>query len=177
MKTRHIPVLAALLMVTLIITSCNQQSPAGSIPYNEDSVRSHILPINDAVAYTAKFRTTRDRFYKQDTGLQHALDLGQAEAFNRDAIAVLLNQKDSAGNQAAGVRIYYGLDAGGQVRMVLVPYDIKGNDIINQLIGNKAVKIPGIPQANAYWNSGQAIEEGQRCPTLCSSGTSGLGGN
>jgi hypothetical protein len=97
------------------------------------------------------------------------LDFGKAEAFNRDAIAVLLNQKDSLGNSAAGIRVYYGVNEGGQVRMILVPYDIKGNDIVHQLIVEKAAKIPGISEANAYWDNGQAIDNGQRCPTVCSS--------
>jgi len=119
---------------------------------------------------------TRDTFYKQLPALQTALNLGQAEAFNRDAIAVLLNQKDSLGNPAAGIRIYYGLDKNGLVRQVLVPYDSKGNDIINQLISNKAVKIPGISTATAAGTDGQTVENGQRCPVICDNGVSGLNG-
>lgn len=175
MKPNQATRLSFLLFLSLIlITGCNQQTGGGGIPVNEDSVRAHILPIKEAVEYTARFRSTRDTFYKQLPNMEHALNFGQAEAFNRDAVAILLNQKDSSGNQAAGVRIYYGLDQGGQVRMVLVPYDSHGNDIINQLITNKAVRIPGIPSANAFSSDGQTIENGQRCPTICGSGTSGL---
>jgi len=179
MRTKQFSWLSALSLMALIagITGCNPPAPVGNIPVNEDSVRGHILPISQAVAYTAKFRSTRDTFYKQLPPLGKLLNLGQAEAFNRDAIAVLLNQKDTSGNQAAGIRIYYGLDEGGQVRMVLVPYDKNGNDIINQLIGNKVVSIPGISSANAFWTDGQTIENGQRCPTVCGSGFGGLGGS
>jgi len=104
------------------------------------------------------------------------MNLGEAEAFNRDAVAVLLNQKDAQGNPAAGVRVYYGVDRQGQVRLVLVPYDSKGNDIIGQLIGNKSVSIPGISSAQAFDSPGQTVENGQRCPVVCDNGTSGLGG-
>ncbi|HEX4851167.1 MAG TPA: hypothetical protein VFV08_10190 [Puia sp.] len=175
MKPNHVTRLSLLLILSFIlVTSCNQQTGGGGIPVNEDSVRAHILPIKEAVEYTARFRSTRDTFYRQVPSMEKALNLGRAEAFNRDAVAILLNQKDSSGKEAAGVRIYYGLDQGGQVRMVLVPYDAQGNDIINQLITNKAVKIPGIPSASAFSSDGQTIENGQRCPTMCSSGTSGL---
>jgi len=169
--------LLVFISITIVI-SCNQPSGGGvgNIPVNEDSVRPHILSIKEGIAYTGKFRNTRDTFYRQVPPLEKMLNMGQAESFNRDAVAVLLNQKDSSGKQAAGIRIYYGVDISGQVRMVLVPYDAQGNDIINQLIDNKAVKIPGIPSASAYSGSGQVVENGQRCPTLCSSGSSGLNG-
>jgi len=179
MKSKSLSWLLTLLLCPFFIAimGCNQQPVAGNIPYNEDSVRGHILPIAEAVQFTRQFRTTRDSVYKQLPGLENAMNFGQGEAFNKDALAVLLNQKDASGAQAAGVRIYYGIDKSGLVRMVLVPYDSKGNDIINQLIGNKAVSIPGISSANAYWDNGQTIENGQRCPPLCGNGLSGLGGN
>ena len=179
MKSKSLSWPQALVLSFFIVAmvSCNQQPVAGNIPYNEDSVRAHILPIAEAIQYTKQFKATRDSFYRQLPGLENAMNFGQAEAFNKDALAVLLNQKDASGTQAAGVRIYYGIDKSGLVRMVLVPYDSKGNDIINQLIGNKAVSIPGISSANAYWDNGQTIENGQRCPPLCGNGLSGLGGN
>jgi len=178
MKAKQISRLVILSTIVLAagISGCNQTPNTGNIPVNEDSVRNHILPIREAIAYTKKFRNARDTFYRQLPPLQSGLNLGQAESFNRDAIAILLNQKDSLGNEAAGVRIYYGLDAGGQVRMILVPYDMNGNDIINQLIGNKAASIPGIPRANAFWADGQTVENGQRCPVVCSNSNSGLNG-
>jgi hypothetical protein len=178
MKTKHTHWLVFFVLPALMIAEggCKDQKPMGNIPYNEDSVRDHILPIQTAIEYTGNFRKTRDSFYKQVPGLQIAMNLAQAEAFNRDAIAVLLNQKDALGNPASGIRIYYGLDRNGLVRAVLVPYDAKGNDIINQLIGNKAVSIPGIPSAKAFDSNGQTVENGQRCPAICDNGLSGLNG-
>jgi hypothetical protein len=178
MKKKHVArvgVVASLLFGCLV--GCKEPTFSGTIPVNEDSVRDHILPIEAAVGYTKNFRIVKDSFSRQLPNFESSLNLGLAEAFNRDAIAVLLNQKDAQGNPAAGVRIYYGLDRKGQVRMVLVPYDSRGNDIINQLIGNKSANIPGIPSANAFAAAGQTVEEGQRCPTLCDNGTSGLAGN
>jgi hypothetical protein len=179
MKTSQISGLVILIAGSLLIITagCNQRTATiGKIPYNEDSVKPHILPIARAVEYTGNFRAARDSFYSQRPAMKIAFNFGSAEAFNKDAIAVLLNQKDAAGNQAAGLRIYYGLDKGGLVRMVLVPYDSKGNDIINQLVGERAVSIPGIPSANAAGTDGQTIENGQRCPPVCSSTSSGLSG-
>jgi len=178
MKPKNFSYPGLLLIVTFIIliTACNQATPTGKIPYNEDSVRRHILPIRSAVVYTMKFRNARDTFYRQLPPLEKGMNLGQAESFNRDAIAVLLNQNDSTGKEAAGIRVYYGLDEGGQVRLVLVPYDQNGNDIINKLITEKTVNIPGISSAKAFADDGQTIENGQRCPTACSNGSSGLGG-
>ena len=178
MKSRNLSFSGFLLGPVLMscFIGCNPPPTTGKIPFNEDSVRNHILPIKEAVVYTTKFRTARDSFYKQYPPLQTALNLGQAESFNRDAIAVLLNQIDPSGRESAGIRIYYGLDRNGEVRLVLVPYDTNGNDIINELIGNKTVVLPGIPTANAAGTSGQTIENGQRCPVICGNSVSGLNG-
>jgi hypothetical protein len=177
MKSKPFSWLSLLSISFVMAIGCTQPLKfPGSIPVNEDSVRRHILPIAEAVEYTAHFRTVRDTFYKQHPPLGNAMNMGQAEAFNRDAIAILLNQKDASGNDAAGVRIYYGLDKNGLVKMILVPYDSRGNDIINKLVGEKAVSVPGLSSANAFGSDGQTIEVGQRCPTICSDGTSGLNG-
>ena len=163
------------LLFILFIGCDNQKNE--DIPYNEGNIRENILPIKDAIRYTADFRNTRDTFYKRVPDLERMLNLAKAESFNRDAIAVLLNQKDSSGAYAAGIRMYLGRDQQGQVRYILVPYDSKGNDIINKLITDKAVSIPGIPSAYAQSGDGQTIENGQRCPTICDNGGSGLGNN
>jgi hypothetical protein len=177
MKKKHVYPMWLLAGIVMVFAfGCKEQKSSGLIPVNEDSVRAHILSIEAAVGYTKNFRAIRDSFYRQLPHFESALNFGQAEAFNRDAIAVLLNQKDSMGNAAAGVRVYYGLDRDGRVRMVLVPYDIHGNDIINQLIANRTTLIPGIPSASAFTGNGQTVEDGQRCPVDCDNGGSGLNG-
>jgi len=177
MKAKPFSNPAFFVLALMIVASIGcKERVSGNLPYLEDSVRNHILPIRQAIEYTSNFRTVRDSVYSRLPGSRSQLDFGQAEAFNRHTLAVLLNQKDSSGQLAAGIRIYYGLDKGGQVRMVLVPYDSRGNDIINELIGNKAVLIPGISSAAAApSDNGQTIENGQRCPVVCDQ-TSGLNG-
>ena len=179
MKARNI-LLTGFFLGSILVScfvGCKPPQTTGNIPFNEDSVRSHILPIKEAVALTANFRTVRDSFYNRLPALKAAFNLGKAEGFNRDAIAVLLNQQDVSGKASAGIRIYYGLDPKGELRLVLVPYDINGNDIINELIGNKTVVLPGISAANAAGTSGQTIQNGQRCPVICGNSVSGLGGS
>jgi hypothetical protein len=100
---------------------CRGKTNPGAIPVNEDSIRDHISPIKTAIALTSHFRMARDSFDRQIPVLESGTGMGQAEALKRDAIAVLLNQRDSLGREASGIRIDYGLDRNGQIRMVLVP--------------------------------------------------------
>src|SRR5580692_11272465 len=96
MKRRPSLRLVAFLLIVLMISAmgCGTPPSPTNIPFNEDSVRSHILPIRQAVTYTQEFRNIRDSAFR---GLSAKEAFGQAEAFNRDAIAVLLNQQDASG--------------------------------------------------------------------------------
>ena len=94
----------------------------------------------------------------QHPELKVQLGLPLSESFNRDAIAALLNAKDSSGNLAAGVRVYFGQGVDGQTRLVLVPYDGRGNDIITRLSQGDAASAVG----------GEAVEDGKTCPPTCS---------
>ena len=164
------------------LAGCNEgPSGDGFPPINLDSVRTHVLNIQKAVKMTGDFRSTRDTLQTKCPGFKEHLGFGNAEAFNSDAIRILLQQKDSTGSLATGIRIYYGLEKiTGKVSMILVPIDKHGNDIINVLlIGDK----PGTGASQAKTQSltldnqsGQTIEQGQQCPTLCDNGSSGLGG-
>jgi len=155
---------------------CRGETNPGAIPVNEDSVRDHIFPIQAAIALTSHFSMARDSFDRQIPVLESGISMGQAEALKRDAIAVLLNQRDSLGREASGIRIYYGPDRNRQIRMVLVPNDNAGNDMNHELIDNKTVLVPRISRASAFSRNGQTNENGQRCPAICDNGTSGLGG-
>ena len=88
------------------------------------------------------------------------MDLPEAEYFNRDAIAALLNQKG-----AQGMRIYLGKDQQGLVKMVLVATDDKGDDITNSLEVNSG-KLRTLKSETSPSSSVQ-LEAGQRCPTMC----------
>jgi hypothetical protein len=168
---------------TFSLSGCGGTSVDCFPPINLDSVKTHVLAIQTATKMTADFRNARDTFQAKCPGFKENMRFGNAEAFNSDAIRILLQQKDSTGKLAAGLRIYYGLDKiTGQVSVILVPIDIHGNDIINLLlVQDKDKQVPGVSpktQSLTLDNAGgQTIEQGQQCPTLCDNGSSGLGGN
>ena len=175
--------LLLLLSSTLILPGCGGRSEDCFPPVNPDSVRTHVLAIQKATKMTADFRNARDTFQTKCPGFKETLRFGNAEAFNSDAIRILLQQKDSTGVLAAGIRIYYGLDKlSGQVSVILVPIDKNGNDIINLLlVQDKDKQVPGVSPAKTQSlvldnSGGQTIEQGQQCPTACDNGSSGLGG-
>jgi len=145
---------------------------------NDDSVKTHILPIGIATKYTASFRASIDSCNKVMPQFNEYMNFGHAEAFNSDVINLLLKQKNAKGEPAVGIRIYYGRDEKGMIRMILVPYDSHNNDIINQLYDYKT---PGAGTAHTEalkvaGADGQTVEEGQHCPTICDDGGSGLNG-
>jgi hypothetical protein len=167
LKTTSFLKIAALLIVMVSFEQCRSKND-GQIPISSmDSIRAHIIPIETGAAFTENFRSGLVELRRQtkDSGfLQKNFNLPNAEQFNRDAIAALLNAPG-----AKGIRIYLGRDGKGLIRMVLVPTDAKNNDIITTLLTSEQVMIPGISSANALPpQTGDAIESGQRCPTLCS---------
>lgn len=161
MKTSllHLTILSAGLIG---LTGCS--GGQGGIPVDEKLASIHIIPVKDAKAYTRSFEQGRSDLAKRlgdSTYLVDTLNLPNAEMFNRHAIALLLNQEG-----AEGIRIYFGRDAKGQVRLVLLPVDKEGKNIIRKLLPDGIVSIPGISSAYAQ-EEGEAIENGQRCPTMC----------
>ena len=140
----------------------------GRPPYNEDSVKNHVIPLGLAIQYTKEFRKAIDSFNKKCPGFKDSMQFGHSEAFNADSYQLLLSQKDSAGRPAAGVRIYYGLGRDGQIKLVLVPYDVNGNDILHHLISADSTKTPaGGAKTQALTDDPQTVETGQHCPPTC----------
>jgi len=152
-------ILAGLIAVCFILTGCYRKK----ILVDETRARQQLIPIDQAKQYQKSFVSSHDALAKlaSDTSfLKKHLILPNAESFNRDMIALLLNQEG-----ADGIRIYYGEDSSGQIRLVLLPVDKNGNDIITNLSGNtSAISIPGISGAYAQQGGGQAGENGQSCP-------------
>ncbi|MBE9583366.1 hypothetical protein IM792_02800 [Mucilaginibacter sp. JRF] len=142
---------------TLMFTGCNTPTPdSGTIPYDERNASKHVISVRKAAQLTAGYRLGKMKLIRQLGGsdyLDQNFNLPDAELFNRDAIALLLNQKGTK-----GVRIYLGQDDKGLIRLVLVGVDDKGNDITNSegSTPDGAVK------------SAMVLEAGQRCPTMCS---------
>ena len=156
------------LLIAFTWAGCNDNNGGASvkIPFDERRAEQSVIPIDTAKSYQANFISTRDTLRKLlgDTNfLSKNFNLPNAETFTRDAIILLLNQTG-----ADGIKIYYGKDNAGVVRLVLLPVDKNGRDIQNVLIDRRqanAVSIPGIPGAQAAPPSeAQAVENGQTCP-------------
>jgi hypothetical protein len=164
------------LLSASILNSCNNQK---RIPQTDGRVEQNIISIRTARAYTANFRRGRSEVISQlkdPAYLDKNFQLPVAVQFNRDVLALLLKQKDSSGNIADGIRFYFARNDQNQVTLVLVPYDRKNNDILNQLIDKDVVSVPGISSAQAQPRlNAQAVDNALRCPTFCDQSNSGLG--
>jgi len=142
--------------------------------YNEDSVRNHIISVDLARQYTRNFRASIDSFNRICTSFKDSMKFGHAEEFPADVFyAMLAEHNDKQGN-ARGIRIYYGRGPNGEIKLVLVPVDSVGNDIIGHIVELNGKPAPGTAHTEALTtDDGQTIEQGQRCPPVCS-GTGGL---
>lgn len=168
-----LPLIFFLLMVMHGCKSGND------FPYDEGNVEQHVISIKTAQAYTASYRSAVAELNKNigDTAfLKTRFNLPVAVQFNKDVLALLLNQKDPAGNTAAGIRMYFARNEKNEITLVLVPHDKANNDIINRLINKDVAFIPGISAAYAQQPTGQAVDNALRCPTFCDQLNSGLGG-
>jgi hypothetical protein len=145
----------------------------GRPPYNVDSVKNHVISLGQAIQLTKDFRRSIDTFNAKCPGFKDSMQFGYSEAFNTDSYNLLLSQKDSAGRLAAGVRIYYGLGKDGQIKLVLVPYDVDGKDILHHLISGDSTKVPAgaAKTANLTTDDAQTVETGQHCPPVCPPGS------
>jgi hypothetical protein len=166
---RTLPVLFLLAVATtLTFTFSGCEGRGGEPPINEDSVKPHVIPLSYAIELTKDFRSSVDTFNQKCPGFKDSMRFGYSEAFNSDSYRLLLRQKDSSGRLAAGIRIYYGRGKTGEIQMVLVPYDVNGNDILNHLIAvdekpsGDSTKVRSLTDGGA-----QALEQGQHCPTIC----------
>ena len=79
------------------------------------------------------------------------------EAFSKDAILLLLSQKE-----ATGIRVYYGKDSKGVVRLVLLPVRNDGSVIYNKLITSGQPAPDSVSRALS--STAEAVETGQTCP-------------
>jgi hypothetical protein len=142
---------------------------------NQDTLRNHVIPIELAIQYTKSFRGVLDtNTYHLNPKLIDSLQLNRAEEFPADVFYDLLSQTNPKQGQAKGIRIYLGRDPNGLLRMILVPVDSLGNDIINHLVDRNGKSIPGTRLEKLTTDGGQGFEAGQQCPTACPNGDSGL---
>lgn len=158
------------IFVPVLLLLCFSQCIPGKDPNNFqiplDKVKAsrHVISQEEADQLLKGFQVGKRELQARLQGnyLDSAFNLPDAEMFNRDATAALLNAKG-----ASGIRIYLGKDEKGQVRLVLLPVDSTGTDIHTTLVSREtAINVPGIQSANARSGT-QAMESGQRCPPLC----------
>jgi hypothetical protein len=155
------------LFTVLFFDACDNQK---RLPFEQSAVEPHIISINKAASYTSSFRNGQAELQKllRDTSyLNRNFQMPVAVQFNKEVLALLLRQKDATGKVAQGVRMYFARNEQNQVTLVLVPYDAKGNDVINRLIDKDVASIPGISAAYAQTLAGQAADNALRCPTFC----------
>ena len=171
---RFVQTLVVLLIIASLchFSACRPAAPVGD-DINQDSVKKHIISIEKAIQYTTSFRAAIDSFNKTAPHFADSMKFGHAEAFNKDVFRELLAQSDSLG-PAAGIRIYYGRDNAGMIRLVMVPYDTANNDIINHMMNMNGKPASGAHVEALTVSGGQALEDGIRCPTACDDGGSGL---
>lgn len=170
-----LPALFLLAIVTFFnLTGCRGGSGGPSL-INMDSVKPHIIPLSLAIDYAARFRAINDTFDKKCPGFADDMQFGHSEAFNKSVYQLLLEQKDSNGVKAAGIRIYYGLGKEGQVKLILVPYDTSGKDILHRLdVSTDEKQVPGVSPIHTeslIVSDAQAAEVGQHCPPVCPPGS------
>jgi hypothetical protein len=177
LKPKNLIQVSLFLLITASIiqlVSCNQGAggAGGENPINPDTVRNHTITIAQADQMTASFRSYLDTLDKTVPHFKDSMAFGHAEAFPKDVFRELLRQTDSTG-PVYGIRIYYGRDVNGKIRQILVPYDSNGNDIIRHYVDYNQPKQGAHVEALSV-STGQALQNGTRCPTDCGNDSSGL---
>jgi hypothetical protein len=160
-----------ILTITVLCFLCGcVENKVGPPAYNEDTLRNHVIPIDSAIQLTRSFRAGIDSFNRICGSLKDSLRFSHAEAFPADVFAALLAEKNDKQGAAKGIRIYLGRDRDGQVKLVLVPVDSVGNDMVGHIVDLKG----NVRTADVSAGNGQAVEQGQHCPPICDNGSSGL---
>ena len=118
---------------------------------------NHFISLQTAIDMTGLYRSHRESILKTEFQNQNILPL--SEAFDRKAFDILLEKEG-----CAGLRIYYGMTEDLKIHTIIVGTDENGNDLL-----------PGAnsPATNSVEETDDIIENGNRCPDICS-GTSFL---
>lgn len=105
---------------------------------------SHLVSLHYAIQLTSRFRNNRELVLANAYKEQDILPL--SETFNKDDIESLLGQQD-----AAGLRIYYGMDDHYKLHAVVVATNPQNEDILPAGLLDEPI----------------IVQEGQRCPVIC----------
>lgn len=172
MKSKLSPagVLTFLLVVTLLAGCKVDNGDKTDTDYRFDTTvaAKSVIPLMEATQLQQSFINGRTDLGKliTDTGyLSKNFNIPNGEAFSKDALLLLLSQKE-----ADGVRMYYGKDVKGVVRLVLMPIRKDGSVIYTRLIGSrKSGQDSSQTSKSTINNDGdddddEAVETGQTCP-------------
>jgi hypothetical protein len=181
-QNRLVPLFSLLLIVftSIGLSGCGSGGDKNVVVLpapNDTTVAKHAISIELARQLTANFRASIDSFNRTCPSFKDSMQFGHGEAFPTDVFVKLLLQHNEKQGFARGIRIYFGRSPGGEIKLILVPYDKNGNDMIDHLVdinGNPAPGTTPIKTEALKTTDGQAVEQGQRCPPACDDGGSGL---
>jgi hypothetical protein len=106
---------------------------------------NHFITLDDAVTMTTAYRQNNNSILATTYRGQDIL--ATCETFDRAAIDTLLAQND-----AAGLRVYFGMDPNYKVHVILCAVNTSNEDMI---------------PARSESTNEQIVEMGLRCPTTC----------
>ena len=171
----------ALVLLSIAgLSGCNPNDGGDRKPpsFNADTVRNHIISITEARELTKNFRRGIDSFNHYCTSFRDSLKFDHAEELPADVFLALLAEHNDKQGVAKGIRMYYGRGANGEIKLLLVPTDSLHNDMIGTIVELKPKDSTNAPKervaAPASAPPGQVVDQTQRCPTVCSDGSSGL---
>jgi hypothetical protein len=145
--------------LVFVLNSCTAQRLATrTLDVKElDNINHRITP-EQAKALTGKYGTGRGSWSKRTMPL--------SEAFNKRSLDSLLNQPN-----CVGMRICFGMDEKGQIRLILYGINDQGKDIgsiTSQAPGKDFAKNSKQKGSDDQNFTGEVIlESGQRCPDIC----------
>lgn len=141
-------ILAAIFIISVSLVACDRKTEGGvHIPVPKDSSSlakiNHFIPVKDIEEFKAAFAVQRDSLSRSYPSLM----IPVSETFNKQALINIL--KD---NTNVGVRIYYGIKAGGnrnEMRLILVGVNAEGKDLYYRSGGEQgklSAKLPPPPE-------------------------------
>jgi hypothetical protein len=149
-----------LLWGSFFFYSCTSLKNVVNLPFDVSQlqrINHHINP-EQAAELTNRYSRTRGSWSKKT--------MPASEAFNKREVDSLLNQQG-----CVGIRIRYGMDEQGQVRMVLYGINEQGKDIAemngNELKTDLAQNRKQKGSDQQFFDPPIILENGQRCPQYC----------
>jgi hypothetical protein len=157
-----LPCAAVATLLSCAKSKQETESPATSLAARErgQQVTEHIIPMSKAIEYSRRFIYLRDTVLPAQLNnpgfMEGNMEIPFCETFCRESIDALL-----AVEGTESVRIYFGVDESGKMRLVLLPVDDEGNNIITTLTGESSRGYQGKGQDE---EDGEAVENGHRPP-------------